>query len=94
MPVRLFTSGIVQVFGPRGDDVSPHSDQVAVTICVHALRRNLCKLDETFWSDTDLLLEKKRNLAVVCWLGARLRSRRVFGLASRYPLPVVDVGFE
>ena len=57
MPVRLFTSGIVQVFGPREmSDLSPHSDQVAVTICVHALS--------------------------------------VLGVASRYPLPVVDVGFE
>ena len=73
-------------------DLRPHSDQVAVTICVHALRRNLCKLDETFLSDTDPLLEKKRNLALVCWLGVRLRSRRVFGLAARYLLPVV--GFE
>jgi len=27
-------------------------------------------------------------------LRVRLRSRRVSGLASRYPLPVVDVGFE
>ena len=44
LPVQTPAHAALRAPG-RLSDLSPHSDQVAVTICVRALRR---KLDETF----------------------------------------------
>jgi hypothetical protein len=86
LPMRklnLSVAAIVALSAPAGPMMSALADACSLVYFRYC---------PGFRTRGDVRQKIKRNLALVCWLGVRLRSRRVFGLASRYLCPSWTLG--